>query len=411
MNKRRKKRKLKKSVKLFLILIILLIVVLYVKPWKFKKKPLIPTYEYQNKITNNSNKELDESIKKLLIDFFNVYYRSMKELTLYDSDSFFTSDSEDKLLYKTAVELLIESRKKQLTDLTLKDVKYDLTINKIKTKNEITTIELTEDSYLDFNFLDFTSKVYNVLNEIKIVKENDQYKIKKIYKEQGFFIMVQNLIDEDYDRTEEIERIKNSYIKTFDRKLEDQNKLYQEYTENKDKTFKKCDNDYDREKAVSYALKYVTKRDEEKINYDVYGGNCQNYASWALNNGGIPMDYKGAAQWKHYGGNINDYNIADGRSTSWTGVPQFYIYAKNNKGYGLCSEVNVNSYYAEKGDIIQVGYSNKYRHTALVIDTYSKDGNVVDVILSSNTGDLEYYPLSAYVYPEKRLIKILGWNN
>ena len=412
MMNRRRKRKLKKNVKVFLVFIILLVVILYIKPWsKEKRKIITPTYEYQNKIENKTNKELDENIKKLLVDFYNVYFRSVKELKVYDSDKFFTTDSEDKSLYKTAVEVLIESRKKQLTDLTLKNVKYDLTINKINTKGNVTSIELTEDSYLDFSFLNYTSKVYNVLNTFEIVKDNNEYKIKSIYKEQGFFVMIQNLIDEDYDKEEELQRIKNSYLLTFDTKLEEQNKLYQEYLENKDKTFKTCDNSYDREKAVAYALKYVKTRDNTKIKYDDFGGNCQNYASWALYNGGIPMDYTGNAQWKHYGGSIVENNMPSGRSTSWTGVSQFYVYAKNNKGYGLCSEVNVNSYYAEKGDIIQVGYANKYRHTALVIDTYSKDDSVVDVILSSNTGDLEYYPLSAYVYPEKRLIKILGWNN
>ena len=409
---RRRKRRLKKNVKVFLVFIILILVVLYIKPWKGKKViPIIPTYEYQNKIENKSNKELDKNIEKLLVDFYNTYYRSMKELKVYDSSKYFTTDSEDKELYKTAVEVLIESRKKQLTDLKLKDVKYDLTINKITTKDNETNIELLEDSYLDFKFLNFTSKVYNVLNTFKIVKENEEYKIKNIYKEQGFFVMIQNLIDEDYDKNEELQRIKNDYLTTFDTKLEEQNKLYQEYTENKDKTFKKCDNPYDREKAVEYALNYVKKRDNSKINYDAYGGNCQNYASWALNKGGIPMDYTGSSQWKHYGGSVNERNTSSGRSTSWTGVSQFYVYAKNNNGYGLCSEVNVNSYYAQKGDIIQVGYDNKYRHTAFVIDTFTKDDSVVDIILSSNTGDLEYYPLSAYVYPEKRLIKILGWNN
>lgn len=412
MSKRRIRRRLKKNVKVTLVFILLILVIFIVKPFsKTKEKIIKPSYEYQNKIINNTDKELDDGVKKLLIDFYNVYFRSMKELKVYDSDKFFTDDSEDKKLYKTAVEVLIESRKKQLTDLKLKDVKYDLTITKINTKDNTIDIELTEDSYLDFNFLNFTSKVYNVLNTFKIVKNENEYKIKSIYKEQGFFVMIQNLIDEDYNYDEELQRIKTSYLTTFDSKLEEQKILNQEYLENKDKEFKKCDHEYDREKAVKYALKYVNKRDESKISYDVYGGNCQNYASWALNNGGIPMDYTGTSQWKHYSGSINERNVAGGRSTSWTGVSQFYVYAKNNKGFGLCGEVNVNPYYAQKGDIIQVGYSNKYRHTALVMDTYSKDDNVIDVILTSNTGDLEYYPLSAYVYPEKRLIKILGWNN
>lgn len=410
--RRRKKRRLKKKVKVFLFFIIMLIVIIYVKPFsRFKHKEVIPTYEYQNKIVNKSDNELNKDIEKLLVDFYNVYFRSMKELKVYNSDKFFTTDSEDKQLYKTAVEVMIESRKKQLTDLTLKDVKYDLTINKIENNDGTINIELLEDSYLDFSFLDFTSKVYNVLNKFEIVKENEKYKIKSFYKEQGFFVMIESLINEDEDKTLELEKIKNSYLTKFNVKLDEQTKMNQEYLQNKEKTFKTCDNPYDREKAVKYALKYVKTRNEEKINYDYFGGNCQNYASWSMNNGGIPMDYTGSAQWKHYSGEINDRNTSSGRSTSWTGVPQFYMYAKNNTGYGLCAEVNVNSYYAEKGDIIQVGYDNVFRHTALVMDTYKKDGSVIDVILTSNSGDLEYYPLSAYVYPEKRLIKILGWNS
>ena len=410
MNK--KKRKFKKSIKIIFTILIIIIILVLLKLFLPKVSEQInPTYEYQDKIVNNTNVELNEDVKKLLIDFYNVYFRSMKELKVYDTDKFFTTDSSDKSLYKTALELLVESRKKQLNDLTLKKVKYDLTIKKMSNTGNSIKIELIEDSYLDFSFLDFTSKVYNVLNTFEIVKENNEYKIKSFYKEQGFFIMVQNLIDEDYDYNSELQRIKDYYLSDFDEKLDNQKKLYQEYTQNKDKTFKTCDNSYDRQKAVNYALKYVKTREKEKINYDSLGGNCQNYASWALNNGGIPMDSKGASQWKHYGGEINEKNMNIGRSTSWTGVNQFYSYAKNNTGYGLCSEVDVNTYYAQKGDIVQVGYSKKYRHTTLVIDTYSKDDNVVDVILVSNTGDLEYFPLSAYVYPERRLIKILGWNN
>jgi len=407
-----KKRKIKKNIKVLFVFIIIIAVIFYVRSFNFKNKNnKTNTYEYQNKINNKSNEELTKDVEKLLVDFFNVYYRSMKELKVYDTDNFFTTDSKDKLLYKTSLELLIESRKKQLNDLKLKDVKYDLTINKIKNKDNIISIELNEDSYLDFNFLNFTSKVYNVLNKFEIVKENEQYKIKSFNKEQGFFVMVQYLIDEDENYESEIQRVKTYYLNKFNDKLDEQNKLYQDYLSNKNKQFKTCDNSYDRQKAVEYALKYVTIRDADKIAYDNYGGNCQNYASWVLYNGGIPMDTVGSSQWKHYGGEINERNIKVGRSTSWTGVPQFYSYAKSNTGYGLCSEVDVNPYYAQKGDIIQVGYNDKYRHTALVIDTFSKDDNVVDIILSSNTGDLEYFPLSAYVYPEKRLIKILGWNN
>ena len=33
-----------------------------------------------------------------------------------------------------------------------------------------------------------------------------------------------------------------------------------------------------------------------------------------------------------------------------------------------------------------------------------------DLLINSNSLNLENYPLSGYVYPNKRIIKILGWN-
>ena len=75
------------------------------------------------------------------------------------------------------------------------------------------------------------------------------------------------------------------------------------------------------------------------------------------------------------------------------------------------SEVDVNTYYAEIGDIIQVGYKDIYSHSTVVSSKVIKDDKVIDILLNSNTTDLENYPLSAYIYPNERLIKILGWNN
>ena len=35
---------------------------------------------------------------------------------------------------------------------------------------------------------------------------------------------------------------------------------------------------------------------------------------------------------------------------------------------------------------------------------------ITDLLINSNSINLENYPLSGYVYPDKRVIKILGWN-
>ena len=411
----KKRKKLKKKYKIILIFIIIISFIIIIKPFNKQgnNKILKDTYEYQNNIRNNTNEQIDKEIETLIINFLNTYFRSMKELKEYDMTKYF-NNYEQAYLNQTALKVLINSRTKQLNDLKLDNVSYDIYYEEITTNENITKVVLKENSYLNFNFMkEITTKIYNVVNTFYIEKDNNTYKIKEFNKEQGYFIMTQELFDkqgsDDETVKENLDNILTKYNEEFDKMLKEQNILYNRYLENKEKTFEKCDNPYDREKAKDYAIKHVLE--STPVNYALYGGNCQNYASFVLNVGGIPMDTEGAYKWKHYDSELDYTDKKTGRTPSWTGVPSFYEYAKNNTGYGLCSEVDVNTYYAEPGDIIQIGYNNSYTHSAVVIDTYKKGGNVEDIILNSNTGDLENLPLSAYVDPMKRLIKILGFNN
>ena len=390
--------------------------ILIIKPFNNrdnKKSIFSESYEYQNIIRNNTNEVIDDDVEALIISFLNTYFRAMKELKEYDMMKYF-NNYEEAYLNQTALKVLINSRVKQLNDLKLDKVSYDIYYEDISTNDDVIKVVLKENSYLNFNFMkDITSKIYNVVNTFYIVKEDDGYKIQKFDKEQGYFIMTKDLYSSNGKTDEEIKDDLDSILKVyndeFDKMLKEQNVLYNRYLEYKDKKFKECDNKYDRNSARDYALSHVLE--STPVNYGSLGGNCQNYASWVLNAGGIPMDNDGSYKWKHYDSSIDETSSKKGRTSSWTGVVNFYNYTKNNTGYGLCSEVDVNTYYGEAGDIIQIGYDNEYRHSAVVIDTYKKDGSTIDLILNSNTGDLEQFPLSAYVYPLKRLIKVLGFNN
>ena len=112
----------------------------------------------------------------------------------------------------------------------------------------------------------------------------------------------------------------------------------------------------------------------------------------------------------NYNGSYNENQVADGYVYTWTYVPYFYTYAKDNTGYGLCADVDVNLYYAEAGDVIHVGTLRPTRHALVVIGGYKVDGKTVDILVNSNTVDLENYPISAYSYPYLSLIKVYGWN-
>lgn len=125
------------------------------------------------------------------------------------------------------------------------------------------------------------------------------------------------------------------------------------------------------------------------------------------------MDYIGHDQWKYYSDYLNEDNEKSGRSTSWVATYYFYYYAKNNSGYGMCADVDINLFYAQMGDVIHVGYKDdtKYSHTTLVSKIIKKDDKVVDILVNSNTTGLKDYPVLGYIYQNKRLIKILGYND
>ena len=47
---------------------------------------------------------------------------------------------------------------------------------------------------------------------------------------------------------------------------------------------------------------------------------------------------------------------------------------------------------------------------SIVKQLKDNNGKITDLLINSNSLNLENYPLSGYVYPNKRIIKILGWN-
>lgn len=365
---------------------------------------------FLDKVSYN-NLNVDSEIHKLIVEYMNSYYKSIKNLEYYDIKNLFNNEVE-AYENETAIKYLIEARKLRNFDMTLSNVKFDLEYKKYNVKENVYQIEILENGYYNFNFMkDITSKVYGVKNTFEIVKTDNGYKIRSFDKVQDFYVMFTNAFKNTGDYKSEYDSIKTNYLKEVEKEQENLKKYKDEYS--KYKITKNYDHKYDRNSAISYAKKYVTERNDKWTKYDDIGGNCQNYASQVLIEGGIPMDSTGdiISQWKHYSSSVNEKSTKEGRSYSWTGVGYFYRYAKNNTGFGLVSEVDANYYAAEPGDIAQVGYGNEYRHTIVVVDlAKDENGNILDLIINSNTVNMENFPLQGYVYPMKRIIKILGYN-
>lgn len=409
----------------FIACLLIGIVVLFLYLFFFYKQPSKPEINHpeegsiipeKNSYLNSlSGKELDENIKKVIIEYMDVYYEIMQKLEVKDMTYLFDdSNSEQALINQAAISLLVDIRKMKQIDLRLDQATYDLVIESIEQKENTVKVVLKENSFLRFHFMkDIESKVYNITNEFTLLNKNGQYKILEYTKEQDFFVMITDKYSKGGKTS--LDKITNDYVNLIRTNIEKDKQSYYDFINEIDMNSKTCDHPYNREAALNYAKEWVNKRNKEWSTFDA---NCQNYASQVLYSGGIPMDYMGSAvshlQWKFYNPNYNEREIASGYLYTWTYVPYFYTYAKNNTGLGLCADVDVNMYYAEAGDIIHLGTNvtetGPNRHAVVVVGTYKED-NMMDILVNSNTIDLENYPLSAYVYPYSSLIKIYGYND
>ena len=161
-----------------------------------------------------------------------------------------------------------------------------------------------------------------------------------------------------------------------------------------------ADHAYDREAAAAYAREWAGDRNPRWHAYDGAGGNCMNYVSQCLYAAGIPMDPSGGWYW---------YSDAD-RAPAWTGVSAFRRYALENSGYGLCAaEASYDS--GETGDVILMYSDERYNHAVIITEpVYDSEGEIIDYLICSNTGNYRDFPAAAYTCQKQELVKILGWN-
>lgn len=422
-----KKRKFKKRFILFLILVVAVICYFIFFPSKVdgpgtdpnvnnpsdnndstpnNNTPIEPE-TYLNKIDYNNN-TLNSEVEKVIISYMDLYYKGLQKLEYQSEiDNLFVADNEQSYINKTAISMLIDIRSLQPTDLKIYKASYDLKIESVSTVGGDIKVVLRENSYLNFNFMkDIDTKVYNIKNEFTITSTNNGYKIVKYNKVQDFFVMISEYYNSASNYKTSLDNLKNNYLTNIRKRIATNESQYQDYLNGTGIQKKTCDHGYDRDKAGAYAKKWVNTRNSE---WPVYDSNCQNFASQMIYEGGIPMDDVGSSgdnlQWSS-----NKTGGSFGLVYTWTYVPSFYQYVKNNTGYGLCGSVDVNLYYAEPGDVIHMGVSAPTRHVSVVSGLVYKNGKVVDILVNSNTVDLENYPMSAYVYPYTSLIKIYGWN-
>ncbi len=158
-------------------------------------------------------------------------------------------------------------------------------------------------------------------------------------------------------------------------------------------------NKYNRQKALEYALKYATQKNNEFFDYTLQGGNCTNYISQCIY-AGAPKMQVGTNGWYYFS--------PTNTSVSWANVEPFFNFITNNTSEGPFAKQSPIEM-CEVGDVIQLKFNGKqvFSHALFVCDikNYTPNG----IFVCANTRDVKNVPLSFYRYQELRLIHILGY--
>lgn len=379
-----------------------------------KKKEPVPDVEPDInepvKIPNTFLGKIDDEysvpkeVLKAITDYMDAYYLSVFKLEPQDMKDLFSNERMEKISEKS-ISLMIDVRKLYDFDFSLTRAHYDLKIFDYRQENGLYYVDLLEDDYMSYAFLNgLESQAYEIENSFVIKQEDNKYRIEELEKIQGYYMAF-------YDDERDPQDVYDYYYSELKDMLTYHDEvLKRKASQNPYISDRYASKTYDRNAAVAYLDQYSHSRNPKWYNFTDEGGNCQNYASQALMAGGIPMDYYGEEQWKcyiedpDYDPGINEDETAWGRTRSWVNVGYFYNYAKYNEGEGLAAETDVNLFYAEPGDIIMVGNAG-LSHTVMV-------SKIVDghILVDSNSIDMKDYPLEAYTYTNITLIKILGYN-
>ena len=350
---------------------------------------------------------LSEEQEQLILDYMNLYFASLEDFEPQEEIAALFSDGEQAALADSAIDFQIGLRQMQDADYTLASWSYSLTLNEI-TQEEDGSLHILarENNIQNFNQNpEIASERYGGYHLFELEQMEGSWKIRSHMMFDAVYMMLWSEGGGEEAALRYAEAVPE-YLRLAQEQLQER-----EADREREPGELQAQYAYDRQAAAAYADRYVDERNDAWPDYAGSGGNCQNFASQVLLAGGIPMDIYGDAVWKWYSDEVSNSPGAQGRSSSWTGVNQFVEYAAANTGYSLVAETEAPYFSGEPGDLLHMGIDGDWGHTMVIASAVTNgQGEVVDYLVDSNTGNLRNYPASLYGYPEIILTRIGGWN-
>lgn len=335
--------------------------------------------------------EIDE-IKRTLTHYMKVHYKiiGQQQYNPYLFKDFFAYNLKGNYSFiqeELALKEQINHYAKYRNHLKFEEPEMLMRWHLLSKTSKQCKVYLSMDLEIKYRGVPTTTYIKNIEHEFVLVKEGTTWKIEENKYTNPFNIV----------RTEKESR-----------KIEKGKKSWS-FREREEIALPK--GIYKREKAIEYAKRYaLIPNTKEWKNYESMGGDCTNFTSQCLFEGGIPFDHQGkyvTQKWYWYSDHY--------RTPSFTSANAFKDYAIGNKGFGLVAKLG-DLQTMKIGDIVQLGNLSQTTHSMIVVEIIKDDKNpevIKDLLVAqhSGVGGIRGYNIPLSTKPLERLYyNILGYN-
>lgn len=380
-------------------------------------------------VPHHTMEELPGDMQEFVFSFLNRWQQSISDLSAEDLMGYFDLSTlegyESYQINQFTLEYMVFLREHQTIDLTIEEMEYSLELVSYWESEDEILLFLLENSCTVFSAYPDTTAQNAGYHIFRLVETPRGWKLRFYQNRQDIGLSIleayraERVYPSDLSLRQRCLEIIDMLRETFEAEaLEDLEALAGRFSAPSLPSDELPPDDlvpYDRDEALRYAADWSQlegeRRNELWADYEMYGGDCNNFVSQCLYAGGIPMDLIGQYLWKWYDDRLDNTSRARGRTPSWSGVDEFYDYASYNQGgYGLYAVCDAPLSMVEPGDVLQFSSGGDWRHSVIVTQVLRDENGVIqDLLVASHSADRYDYPLSAYFYTRIRLIHIAGW--
>lgn len=370
---------------------------------------------------------LSQEQENTLNDYFRLYYSSLGALKCENITKIFTYESNDQCFAQMELNYLTDKRSAAGYDLTFSQCDVSYTYRK-SAKIDAKSVEITlvQSAVYDFGCTALSASEAATEHIFVLEKTADGWLVDAHTADNKALQTVMNVFEALIAESGyTLSDLTYSYVVPFTEEAQRRLKtlcddgykaLALKKTESGENAEISAEYEYEREKAVEYALLWTA--DGRKIRnsevFKAYEPNDMCFVSQCILAGEIPMDAQGNSekQWKWFSDGLNLRIEKAGMSRSWTSVPDFAEYCRKNEGFGMKCVFDADFYSLAAGDVILFKENGEYVSAAIIAGVIvGNDNRTVDFLLCANDGDMRCFPMSATAFTDFSAVHIVGYDS